>query len=62
MKKKKDFFIVRYFLNDEVEFAHEISRKDIRKFVGYTEEMSMNNAGGVTVWFRIDIQPKEENL
>ena len=55
--KKKDFFIVRYYLNGEVQFAHEIRSKDTPNFKGYLEEISLNNADGLTVWFRIDIQP-----
>lgn len=60
--KKKNFNIVRFYLNDQVQFAQEISRKDVTKYADFMESIAHNNAGGITMWFRIDIEPKEENL
>ena len=60
MKNKKNFYIVRYYLNDEVQWGTMLTRKQASQYSGYIEQLSENEAGGLTMWFRIDIQPKNQ--
>ena len=56
--KKKNFRIVRYYLNGEVQLGQKISVKQSMYFTDYLEKIVHNEAGGLTYWYRIDIQPK----
>jgi hypothetical protein len=58
MKKNQKYFrIVRYYLNGDLQFAQEIREKDQPSFMDYLESINYNQTGGLTYWFRIDIQP-----
>jgi hypothetical protein len=57
---KKNFYIVRYYLNDEVQFATSLTRSQSRQYLQYTENIHHNEAGGLTIWYRMDIQPSNK--
>lgn len=58
--KQKNFFIVRYYVNDVCEFAVEITQKQAPQFRKYWENVYENEAGGMTNWFRIDIDSEKK--
>ncbi len=58
--KQKNFHIVRYYLNDEVQFATSLTQSQSRQYRKYTEDIHHNEAGGITVWYRINIQPSNK--
>ena len=59
MKTQKNFYIVRYYLNDEVKVALTISKSQAKSFTKFFEDVHTNEAGGITTWFRVNLDPKE---
>jgi hypothetical protein len=62
MKNKKNFYIVRFYLNGKINSALSILRKDAIQFARFYENSQENEAGGTTYWFRIDIDPNFRNF
>jgi hypothetical protein len=60
MKNQKNFHIVRYYLNDEVQFATSLTETQAVQYGDYVETLGRNEAGGLTIWYRMDIQPKND--
>jgi hypothetical protein len=60
MKKQKNFHIVRYYLNDEVQFATSLTEPQAVQYGNYVETLARNEAGGLTIWYRMDIQPSNK--
>ena len=58
--KTKNFYIVRFFLNNEVKVAITISKKDVPQYRDFFDDMKENMTGGITTWFRVDLDPKQE--
>lgn len=58
MKNKKNFYIVRFYLNGKVYSALSIKKKDAVQFREFFENAHENKAGGTTLWFRVDIDPE----
>lgn len=56
--KKRNFYIVRHYINGNIKFAVEISCKQSKLYTDYFEFVYDNEAGGLTHWYRIDIQSK----
>ena len=55
---KKNFFIIRYFINDKCIKATFTTKKDANHMmsVGISPtSTSENEAGGITTWFDLDI-------
>jgi hypothetical protein len=57
MKSKKNFYMLRFYLNGECFKALSIMKKETTELWQFFEDMHDNEAGGVTYWFRIDIDP-----
>ena len=54
----KNFFIVRYFVNNECIKGTKISKKEAINMMGagiYPTTTAENEAGGHTLWFDLDI-------
>jgi hypothetical protein len=58
--KTKNFYIVRFYLNGKVHCALSIKKKDEVQFKNFYEHEHENEAGGITTWFRVDLDPKQE--
>jgi hypothetical protein len=53
----KNFHIVRYYLNDEVQFVTSLTERQAAEYGDYVKTKNLNEAGGFTIWYRMDIQP-----
>lgn len=53
--KKKNFYIVRFYLDGKVYSALSIKKKDAVQFLKFYEDAHENEAGGTTTWFRVDV-------
>lgn len=56
--KTKNFFIVRYFVNNECIKGTKISKKEAINMMNvgiYPTSTAENEAGGYTLWFDLDI-------
>lgn len=58
--KTQNFYIVRFYLNNEVKVAIRISKKDAKKYTPFLEDIHDNEGGGITTWFRVDLNPNQE--
>jgi len=55
MNKKKNFHIVRHYEYGKVQFATQLTKKQATQYLPYFEQAHNNEAGGLTMWYRIDI-------
>ncbi len=55
MTKQINFHIVRYYINDQVQFSTQLTQKQAEQYRNYTEFIAYNEAGGITIWYRINI-------
>lgn len=62
MKNKKNFYIIRFYLNGKIHSALSIQKKDRVQFYPFMESINDNEVGGTTTWFRIDIDPNFKNF
>jgi hypothetical protein len=60
MKNQKNFYIVRFYLNNECYLAMNISKSDAQDFAEYFEDAQENQAGGMNTWFRVDVSPSRK--
>ena len=58
--KTENFYIVRFYLNNEVKVAIRINKKDAGQYIPFFEDIQENMTGGITTWFRVDLDPKQE--
>lgn len=58
MKNKKNFYISRFYINDVCVKALSITKKASTNLWDYHEASKENEAGGITHWFRVNIDPK----
>lgn len=58
--KNKNFHIVRHYLNGNVMFAVQLTSKQAKQYEDYLELAYENEAGGMTYWYHIDIEPTQE--
>jgi hypothetical protein len=58
MKTKKNFHIVRHYLNGECLFAVNLTESQAVQYGNFVETLVRNEAGGITVWYRIELDPK----
>lgn len=58
MKNKKNFHIVRHYLNEECVFAVTLTESQAVQYGQYVENLNRNEAGGITVWYRMELDPK----
>ena len=57
MKSKKNFYMLRFYLDGKCFKALSIMKDETAELSQFLEDMHDNEAGGVTLWFRIDIDP-----
>jgi hypothetical protein len=58
MKNKKNYYIVRFYLDGKICSALSIMKKDAIQFQEFYEQAHENEAGGITTWFRVDVSPR----
>ena len=58
--KTKNFYIVRFFLNNEVKVAISINKTEAKKYKDFFDDVAHNEAGGTTTWFRVDLDPNQK--
>ncbi len=55
MIKQIDFHIVRYYINDQIQFSTELTQTQATQYENYIDFIAPNEEGGQTVWYRINI-------
>ena len=58
--KNNNFYIVRFYLNNEVKVAIRISKKDAKNYLPFFEDVHPNEGGGITTWYRVDLDPNQD--
>ena len=53
--KKKNFYIVRYYRGSECIFATQLTKKQTEQYKAFIENIHENEAGGFTVWYRMNL-------
>jgi len=59
----KNFFIVRYFINNECIKGTKITKKEALNMMSsgiYPTNTAENNVGGFTIWFDLDISIRKK--
>jgi hypothetical protein len=62
MKNKNNFYIVRFYFNNECYCAINITKRDAEDFAEHFEDAHENEAGGITTWFRVDVAKRYKDL
>jgi hypothetical protein len=57
MIKQINFHIVRYYINDQIQFITELTPIQAKPYQDYLDFIAPNEEGGETVWYRINIVP-----
>jgi len=60
--KKKNYYIVRFYLNGKIHSALSIMKKDRKQFFPFATSVTDNEGGGITMWFDIHIDPNFKKL
>lgn len=54
--KKKNFYIVRYYRGSKLIFATTLTKKQARQYSNFVDEAYLNDGGGVTVCYRMNLE------